>query len=238
MKTISPPEKDAPTAEPSEARSGALPKRDARRQTTRKTLLAALAGLFVLQGVMHAQTILPQWQKNYSTGKGAGIEANLGADQVILQMFGFREFLAGILWVKADGFFDNGNYDAILPIIRLCTALDPKQIDIYATGMWHIGYNFTDEDQRSDRRYIPSALALGKEGAKQNPNTYEMFFETGWMWYHKIDDDPAQPVEWFEKAHKRPDILPARKNLWRWRTSGTARWTKRSVCTTGSTTRR
>jgi hypothetical protein len=121
--------------------------------------------------------------------------------------------IAGILWVRADAFFDNGNYDAILPIIRLVTLLDPNEIDVYATGMWHIGYNFTDEEQRSDRRYIPSALALGKEGCRQNPLTYELFFETGWMWYHKIDDDYDNAVKWFVEAQKRDDMIPARKNL-------------------------
>jgi hypothetical protein len=40
-----------------------------------------------------------------------------------------------------------------------------------------------------------------------------MFFETGWIWYHKIDDDYDKAVYWFEEAHKRPDILPARRNL-------------------------
>jgi hypothetical protein len=79
--------------------------------------------------------------------------------------------------------------------------------------MWHIGYNFTDEEQRSDRRYIPSALALGKEGAAHNPDTYELFFETGWIWYHKIDDDYDNAVKWFEKAQERKDMIPARKNL-------------------------
>jgi hypothetical protein len=115
--------------------------------------------------------------------------------------------------VRADSFFDSGNYDAILPIIRLVTILDPHQIDVFATGMWHIGYNFTDEEQRSDRRYIPSALALGKLGADQNPGTYEMFFETGWMWYHKIDDDYGKAVHWFSQAREREDMIPARKNL-------------------------
>jgi hypothetical protein len=121
--------------------------------------------------------------------------------------------IAGILWVRADSFFDSGNYDAILPIIKLVTILDPKQIDVYATGMWHIGYNFTDEEQRSDRRYIPSALALGMEGAANNDKTYEMFFETGWMWFHKIKDDPWEAVKWFEEANARKDMLPARRNL-------------------------
>ena len=33
------------------------------------------------------------------------------------------------------------------------------------------------------------------------------------MWYHKIMDDPWQAVKWFQEAHRRPDILQARKNL-------------------------
>jgi len=178
-------------------------------------LILVLCVCAVLQGVLHAFSIFPQWERDYSPGKGNVVQ-QLAPDQIFLSLFGFREFLAGILWVRADGFFDEGNYDAVLPIIRLCTLLDPKQIDVYATGMWHIGYNFTDEEQRSDRRYIPSALALGKEGAKNNPNTYEMFFETGWLWYHKVQDDFPKAVTWFEEAQRRNDIQPARRNLLVW----------------------
>src|SRR5665213_435483 len=175
-----------------------------------KALWIAIVVLLAGQYVLQKNFIHPNWTKNYSTTSGGEVARDLSPDQILLQLFGFREFLAGILWVRADGFFDEGNYDAILPIIKICTTLDPKEIDIYATGMWHIGYNFTDEQQRSDRRYIPSALALGKDGSKQNPNTYELFFETGWMWYHKIQDDPWQAVKWFQEAQRRKDMLQAR----------------------------
>lgn len=170
-----------------------------------------LIGLLIAVSVLQSMLIQPFWKKNYWSGQG--FAQSLSPDQVLLQLFGFREFLAGILWVRADSFFDEGNYDAVLPIIRLCTILDPKQIDIYSTGMWHIAYNFTDEEQRSDRRYVPSALALGKEGSRQNPNTYEIFFETGWIWFHKIDDDYHQALRWFQSANERDDMLRARRNL-------------------------
>src|SRR5215469_8142408 len=175
-------------------------------------LLAVLACCFIAQAVLQAGYIFNHWKRNYAP-KTVGISSELNADQMIFALAGFREMIAGILWVRADAFFDTGNYDAILPIIRLVTKLDPHEIDVFATGMWHIGYNFTDEEQRSDRRYIPSALALGKEGCAQNPNTYELFFETGWLWYHKIDDYYPHAVEWFTKAQQREDMLPARKNL-------------------------
>jgi TPR repeat protein len=175
-------------------------------------LIAALVGLVGFQAFWDTTQVKPKYTKKFMP-KNVGMQAGLSPDQLLFALSGFREMIAGILWVRADTFFDSGNYDAILPIIRLVTWLDPNQIDVYATGMWHIGYNFTDEQSRSDRRYIPSALALGKEGAANNPNTYEMFFETGWMYYHKVDDDYSQAAKWFGLANEKPDILPARRNL-------------------------
>lgn len=173
--------------------------------------LGILFASFVGQGYLQRQVIFEPWKKNFSPQ--VGNLSGIAPDQILFALAGFREMIAGILWVRADSFFDSGNYDAILPIIRLVTILDPHEIDVFATGMWHIGYNFTDEEQRSDRRYIPSALALGEEGSNMNPDTYELFFETGWMWYHKVDDDYGNAVKWFEKARDHKDMLPARKNL-------------------------
>jgi tetratricopeptide (TPR) repeat protein len=179
-----------------------------------KALYAILLACVLGQAVLEKAYIFDAWVKNFAP-KNKILSSSSGIDpqSFLFALAGFREMIAGILWVRADSFFDTGNYDAILPIIRLVTLLDPQEIDVYATGMWHIGYNFTDEEQRSDRRYIPSALALGKEGCRQNPETYELFFETGWLWYHKIDDDYDHAVDWFKKAQERPDMLPARKNL-------------------------
>lgn len=177
----------------------------------RTALLGGVVGLFLAQGVWHGLMVQPTWAQRYMPP--ARIGEGLSPDQLLIAVAGFREMIAGILWVRADSFFDQGNYDAILPIIRLVTILDPKQIDVYATGMWHIGYNFTDEESRSDRRYIPSALALGAEGAKNNSDTYELFFETGWIWYHKIDDNYDRAVNWFEQAITKPDMQEARRNL-------------------------
>ncbi len=176
------------------------------------TLLAVIAVLLIAQGALQRAVVFPFWSKNYNSS-GGKVNSAMDPQQMLFALLGFRELLAGILWVRADAFFDTGNYDAILPLIRLVTILDPQEIDVYATGMWHIGYNFTDEEQRSDRRYIPSALALGKEGAEKNPDTYEMFFETGWMWWHKVDDDYDKSVHWFKESQKRADILPARKDI-------------------------
>jgi hypothetical protein len=186
-----------------------------KRKGTTKAVWA-LAALFFVQLFLHSGLIVDRWVRNYGPTSKEGVLAGgapFSPDQILLELFGFREFLAGILWVRADGFFDEGNYDAVLPIIRLCTILDPHQLDIFATGMWHIAYNFTDQDERSDRRYVPTALALGKEGCVQNPNSNEIYYETGWIWYHKIDDDYDKAVSYFQQAVEKQDILPARRNV-------------------------
>ena len=162
-------------------------------------LIPVLLVLLILQGFVHSSVIYPKWKEDYSP-RQEGDFSELSPDQLLVALAGFREMIAGLLWVRADKYFGEGNYDAVLPMVRIVTILDPKQIDVYATGMWHIAYNFTDEAQRSDRRYVPVALALGNEGINYNPHTYELFYETGWLWYHKIDDNYERSVEYFEKA--------------------------------------
>ncbi|HXH61466.1 MAG TPA: hypothetical protein VNI20_08915 [Fimbriimonadaceae bacterium] len=162
--------------------------------------LPLLIVLIVFQGWMQNVRIFPYWQKYYSPRTDSDL-SSLSPDQLFFALAGFREMIAGLLWVRADSYFDEGNYDAILPMIRIVTMLDPKQLDVYTTGMWHIAYNFTDEANRSDRRYIAPALALGEEGSRLNDYTYEIYFETGFIWYNKVDDDYDQAVKWFEKAN-------------------------------------
>jgi len=131
----------------------------------RGTLTVILLVLLVGQAFLNASVIFPEWKKTYAP-KGVADAKGLDPAYFAFALGGFREFIAGLLWVRADKFFEQGNYDAVLPIVRIVTLLDPHQIDVYATGMWHIGYNFTDTEQRSDRRYLPVALAFGAEGAR------------------------------------------------------------------------
>jgi len=172
-----------------------------------------LVVLFMAQGLV-SRAMFPTWVKNYSA-HNVGVAPGLSIDQLLASVAGLREMVAGILWIESDEYFHTGQFDAILPVIRLVTWLDPRQIEVYATGAWHIGYNFTDEQNRSDRRYIPLALQLLDEGVQNNPNTYELYYDTAWMYYQKIDDDYPKAVDWFKKAIEQPDIekIPAIKSM-------------------------
>lgn len=174
-------------------------------------MLTALGALLIGQGLISG-AMFSSWQKRYSS-HNVGIAPGLSIDQLLASIAGLREMVAGILWVQSDEFFHTGQFDAILPVIRLVTWLNPKQLEVFSTGSWHIGYNFTDEQNRSDRRYIPLALRLLQEGIANNPDTYEMYHDMGWMYYNKIDDNYPEAVKYFEIANTKPDILPALRGI-------------------------
>ncbi len=135
-------------------------------------------------------------------GAALPFEYSLGA------VSGFRQVIAGLLWVRTDSFFHEGNYDAILPMIRMITWLDPNWIDVYATGAWHLMYNFTDTDQRSDRRYLPAGIALLNEGIANNPRQYDVYKEKGWNNFDKIKnyDEAALALEAGLKNDPKADV--------------------------------
>ncbi len=152
-------------------------------------LIPLIAGVVLLQSridpLRSQPAIEPPSIKNVLTGTKGG---QLPGEFILGAFSGFRQVIAGLLWVRCDSFFHQGNYDAILPLIRMITWLDPNWMDVYATGGWHLMYNFTDTDQRSDRRYLVPGLSLLNEGIANNPNVYDMYKEKGWNCFDKVKD--------------------------------------------------
>lgn len=183
------------------------------RSSQRGLLAASVAGLAAVIVVLQAgidplrrqPAIEPaNFKKALSRQVGPStlpFEYTLGA------VSGFRQVIAGLLWVRADSFFHQGNYDAILPLIRLITWMDPNFLDVYSTGAWHIMYNFTDEFQRSDRRYLPAGMALLNEGIRNNPTLWDPYADAGWSSYDKIKDfdESARYYQMGLEQAKNPD---------------------------------
>ena len=121
---------------------------------------------------------------------------------------GLREAVAGMLWVRTDEYFDEGNYEAIPPMIRIITWLDPHNTDIYKTGAWHMDYNFTDEQNRSDRRYIPFSVALLEEGIANNPNDSTLYSDLAQTHLIRKMEDYPNAVKWFQKGQQLASTQP------------------------------
>ncbi len=153
-----------------------------------KQVLPILAVLYVVVMFLQSQIdprVRELRQGEQQIGQASG---SLNGEFLLLPLLGFREAAAGLLWVRCDEFFHSGDYDAILPLVRLITWLDPHADNVYITGAWHLSYNFTDSNERSDRRYIIPSQELLKEGVRNNPRIPDINFEMGWQNYDKIKD--------------------------------------------------
>jgi tetratricopeptide (TPR) repeat protein len=94
-------------------------------------------------------------------------------------LLGVREVLASLMWVRADDYFHRGEYRPIIAMVKQITAIDPHQIDVYATGAWHMAYNFMD------KRLIEDGIKFLEEGCRNNDSVYDLYFELGYMHYDK-----------------------------------------------------
>lgn len=153
-----------------------------------KKALPVLAVLYILTMFLQAKIDphvkdLRKGEQEFGTSVGS-----LNNEFLLLPLLGFREAAAGLLWVRCDEFFHSGDYDAILPLVRLITWLDPHAENVFITGAWHLAYNFTDSNERSDRRYIIPSQELLKEGIRNNPRIPDINFEYGWQNYDKVKD--------------------------------------------------
>ncbi|WP_395143141.1 tetratricopeptide repeat protein [Armatimonas sp.] len=153
-------------------------------------LAAGALALLAVQGLLQARIDPLRRQPAVEPPSVIKSTGGLPFEYSLAAISGFRQVIAGLLWVRADSFFHSGNYDAILPLLRLITWLDPNWLDVYATGAWHLMYNFTDTDQRSDRRYLPVGLALLNEGIAANSTVFDLYKEKGWNLFDKVKDYP------------------------------------------------
>ena len=169
-------------------------------QTRRLQLLVVALLLFIPVALLQ-RGIDPIYQKNYAPSQSFKEGAkNLPVEMALGAFTGFREAVAGMLWVRCDEFFHNGDYEAIMPLIRVITWLDPHQIDVYETGAWHMDYNFTDSQERSDRRYIPFSLSLLGEGIENNPDEPDLYSDMAFVHYFRKIEDFPKSAEWYKKG--------------------------------------
>jgi hypothetical protein len=180
-----------------------------------RTLLAVIGFFLLLPVAGFLQTKIDPYRPQYEPQSGDPDATNQIVSQLPIEfavgaMTGFREAVAGLLWVRTDEFFDNGDYAAVIPMIRMITWLDPHQVDVYETGAWHMDYNFTDADQRSDRRYIPLALALLREGIKNNSNVPDMYGDMAFTHYFRKFGDFVGAADYFQQGQTAMEKLDVR----------------------------
>jgi hypothetical protein len=157
---------------------------------SRNTIIAAMVALFALSVVM-ANNLAVKHQDYMQTP-----DTKTPFQALAPALLGFREVAASLLWVKTDDYFHRGEYEPILRLVRLITVIDPHQIDVYTTGAWHMSYNFMD------KRLIKTGLEFLEGWVKNNPNIYDLYFESGYTNMDKTRDFP-KAIYWYREASVR-----------------------------------
>lgn len=179
-------------------------------QTSSKRSMLLIIALLLLIPIGILQFKIDPLRHQYEPGRtDTGVTGNLPIEMALGAAVGFREAVAGLLWVRTDEFFHDGDYESISPMVRIITWLDPHQIDVYQTGAWHMDYNFTDEEQRSDRRYVPLSLALLREGIRNNPKTISLYSDISFVHYYRKIEDYPNALKYFRDGQNVIDQLIA-----------------------------
>ena len=100
---------------------------------------------------------------------------------------GFRGIAADLLWLKVDDCFHHGQYYKVVPLLRVITWLQRGFIDAWAMAGWHLAYNMAHTADDPDV-FIREGIKFLKEGLSKNSDRYDLYFETGWVYYHRLKD--------------------------------------------------
>ena len=129
--------------------------------------------------------------------------ANLAYSSALLDIVGeLRYTAAAILWVKIDIYHHEHEFRGkeimrnaeILPLFRMVTLLDPHFIQAYDTGAFNLVV---------DLKKVDEGLAFLREGIRNNPDSFELNWEYGFLMYYEKKYEEALP--YLLKAYENRD---------------------------------
>ncbi len=147
---------------------------------TLMALLACVAG---------AQVLVDQYRP--IVNDEADVPFSVAAVVVRSFMGQVRGLLADFLWLRVDeyqhrrrivgGDLLRSDDEALMPLVRLITWLNPHFIDAYALGGQWLAFHFSRPHE---------AIAFYEEGIRNNPRDYDLIYGAAWVnwaWLHQND---------------------------------------------------
>lgn len=147
-------------------------------------------------------------------------EAQASGVNIFNLFFGFRRVAANFIWLQVDRYWHQGMMYRMVPLMKTCVALDPNFVDAYLLGAWHMAYNATakmlDTPQHlkewSERyqacvgqkeRYYYWAIEYLKDGIRNNPRDYRLYFDLGFAIYKEKLGDYENAVKYLSFAMRQ-----------------------------------
>jgi hypothetical protein len=135
--------------------------------------------------------------------------------------FGFRKVAANFMWLQVDKYWHQGMEQRMIPLMKMCTWLDPTFVDAFQLGAWHLAYNMTAKlpdtpeplkkwNEKYKARigekelYYYIAIDFLKDGIRKNPRNHKLYFDLGYSIYNLKMKDYDNAVKYLTEAVRYP----------------------------------
>ena len=130
---------------------------------------------------------------------------------------GFRGIAANVLWIRAEEFKQDQDWDRLKATVDLITKLQPHFLSIWTFQGWNLAYNVSVEWDAPEDKYewIKQGIKFVQEGVRKNQQSPDLIWDTAWFYYHKLgfSDESIILRRLFrddEDEASRPTTIPTR----------------------------
>ncbi len=101
---------------------------------------------------------------------------------------GFRGIVADLLWLNADEYKREHDWDRLKTTVELITKLQPHFLSIWTFQGWNLAYNVSVEWDAPEDKYtwIKEGIKFVQEGVSKNRRSPDLVWDTAWFYYHKL----------------------------------------------------
>ncbi len=126
---------------------------------------------------------------------------------------GYSGLLADVYWTRAVQYFGGKHrqramrYDLLAPLLNITTELDPHLLVAY-----RFGSIFLAQPPPEGAGMPEKAAELVERGIHANPNTWQLYYDLGFLQYMELHD-PAAAAQAFQRGMRAPGAHPFLKVL-------------------------
>jgi hypothetical protein len=132
---------------------------------------------------------LEKEKKNRDLGEAAIGQIDTGSFMMKLFLLGgFRGIVADLLWIRAEDYKKDHDWDRLDTTVELITRLQPHFLSIWTFQGWNLAYNVSVEWDAPEDKYtwIKQGIKFVQEGVKKNRRSPDLIWDTAWFYYHKL----------------------------------------------------
>jgi hypothetical protein len=154
-----------------------------------KKIIYGLVIVFLF-GVMYPYSLwLNDEKKTYDLGEAAIGQIDTGSFMMkLLLLGGFRGIFADLLWLRAEEYKRDHDWDRLGTTVDLITKLQPHFLSIWTFQGWNLAYNVSVEWDAPEDKYtwIKQGIKFVQEGVRKNRKSPDLVWDTAWFYFHKM----------------------------------------------------